>query len=653
MIKAKKLNSLIIAFALILTSCVGEGGSSKKGRFSTSSSTDSINNGGGSGTDGSGAVAGGDSNIGDGENISIGTQVELMHFVDPFDGTYKKKLTLPKNFTGLLYLSGLNISTLSNKLVYARFVFGKDYEPVTIQGTIGRAPGITPQTDVEVLILDMASHPFENLKLLYDLYDYNDYADEGITGGLADIVVDPRDPGLYCRGLNLLDDKTFDSGITDSQCDGVKGDGSQEVCKYTYARIEDTGLYYDTSTANLPLYPTEPQVALGSNDYESDPFSTHVKRCLPDSVNREIIEQALNTTLGSGVSNGSQVDLNGDFCGDVPGESCYTYRGPYRAIDSGAWQITGAGILSDVGAAGLTTDGTAYTVKAAGLFKKSFSGLAGYQSLMFPRFGKLDLSAGVEYIGSTTPFIDTITSYTTRFLSIAGETDYVEGCNIRATNYDSNTQEGISSCNVTARVELFYKDVNGSEVSITKSNNIVLQLVRSSLTDYRGQEVLYTSMKSCSSSQTCGGSECCFNQRCWSKELVSQCLEDVPIVGNKGVGLQCATDYECSSLCCNQTTGTCAVHVNTDADQVFCSKAPGQACVAKEWCRQENVPNCYIVKTGADNTGQPTCALRCYNVPTFGDCTNGTCTPPVIPAVPVFDPAAPDCSTAINPPTFN
>jgi hypothetical protein len=641
MIKARKINSLLIAFALILSSCVGEGGSSKKGRFSATTSSDSTNNSGGSSSEGEGAVPGDGSNIGEGSSVSVGTQVELMHFVDPFDGTYKKKLTLPKNFTGLLYLSGLNISSLADKLVYARFVFGKDYEPVTIQGTIGRAPGITPQTDVEVLILDMANHPFENLKLLYDLYDYNDYADEGRVGGKTDIVTDPRDAGLYCRGLNLIDDKTFDSGIADSQCDGVKGDGSQEVCKYTYARIEDTGLYYDSLTANLPLYPTEPQVALASNDYSSDPFSSHVKRCLPDTVNQAMIEQTINTSLPSGVSNGSKIDTAGNFCGDVPGEDCYTYRGPYRGIDTGAWQITGSAVYSDVGA----------TVAPSGLFKKQFFGLVGYQSLMFPRFGKLDLSAGVEYIGSTTPFVDT--SYSTKFLSIAGKSDYVEGCNIRATNYDSTTQEGISSCNVTARVELFYKDVNGSEISITKSNNVVLQLIRSSLTDYRGQEVLYTSMKSCSSSQTCGGTECCFNQRCWSKELVSQCLEDVPIVGNKGVGVQCGTDYECSSLCCNQTTGTCAVHVNTDADQVFCSKAPGQACVAKEWCRQENVPNCFVVKTGADNTGQPTCALRCYNVPTFGDCTNGTCTPPVIPPVPVFDPANPDCSTAIDPPTFN
>jgi len=375
-----------------------------------------------------------------------------------------------------------------------------------------------------------------------------------------------------------------------------------------------------------------------------------MKRCLPDSIDKDLTQKVLNisaTSFNNVAAGGiltsdgnSKVDISGNLCGDVVGEECYSYFGPYRDIDKGSWQISSSAVFSDVNV----------TTAPTGIFKKSF-GTTGYQSLMFPRFGKMDLNTGIEYIGSTTPFLDT--SFDVTFLSSVGETTYMNGCNIRATNYDSNTQEGISSCNLTARVELFSKDASGKETIITTSNNIVLQLIRSSLTDYRGQEVLYTSMKTCSSSQTCGGSECCFNNRCWSKELVSQCLEDVPIVGNKGIGLACQTDYECSSLCCNQTTGTCAVHLNTDSEQVFCSKSPGQTCVAKEWCRQENIPNCFVVKTGADSTGQPTCALRCYNVPTFGDCTNGVCTPPSIPNVPAFDPSAPDCTDAIDPPTFN
>ncbi|PIK15314.1 hypothetical protein [Halobacteriovorax sp. JY17] len=635
MAETKRLLTLITLSALLFTSCVGEGGSGRKTRFSNNSTTD-LNGGTGGDTGGnSGATPGSGDTIGEDGGVSIGSQVELMHLVDPFDGTYKKKLTLPKNFTGLLYLSGLNISSLSDRLVYARFVFGKEYEPVTVAATIGRAPGITPQTDVEVVILDMANHPFENMRLSYNLFDYNEYADEGRANGLADVVSDPRDPGLYCRGLHAKDDKTFESGVGNSSCDTAG-----EVCKYTYARVEDIGLYYDTDTASLPFAPTEPHVALASNDYEAEPFSNSIKRCLPDTIDKAINEKVLGVTFTGGFGYGVKVDTNGGVCGDDPGEDCYTYYGPYRDIDRSSWQISGAAIYSDTSAATAPT----------GIYKKSF-GVNGYESFLFPRAGKMELQSGVEYIGSATPFVGT--SFDTTFLTASGESDYLFGCSMRATNYDSNTQEGIGSCNVTARVELFTKDATGQETIITQSNNIVLQLIRPSLTDYRGQEVLYTSMKSCSSSQTCGGSECCFNNRCWSKELVSQCLEDVPVVGNKGVGESCQTDYECSSICCNQTTGSCAVHLNTEDEQVFCSKSPGQSCVAKEWCRQENVPNCFIVKTGANNVGQPTCALRCYNVPTFGDCTNGTCTPPEIPPVPAFDPSNPDCSEAINPPTFN
>ncbi|MFT6604586.1 MAG: hypothetical protein ACJARO_002109, partial [Bacteriovoracaceae bacterium] len=84
---------------------------------------------------------------------------------------------------------------------------------------------------------------------------------------------------------------------------------------------------------------------------------------------------------------------------------------------------------------------------------------------------------------------------------------------------------------------------------------------------------------------------------------------------------------------------------------VLCSKAPGQACVAKEWCRQENVPNCLKVKTGTTPAGQVTCALRCYNIPTFGECKNGTCEPPQVPDPDPFDPSDPNnCDSAVDPP---
>ena len=62
------------------------------------------------------------------EEDVVQTAVELRHFIDPFDGTYKTKLTIPKNYKGNLYLAGLNIATLRNKLVKVRFKIGRELE---------------------------------------------------------------------------------------------------------------------------------------------------------------------------------------------------------------------------------------------------------------------------------------------------------------------------------------------------------------------------------------------------------------------------------------------------------------------------------------------------------------------------------------------
>ena len=158
-------------------------------------------------------------------------------------------------------------------------------------------------------------------------------------------------------------------------------------------------------------------------------------------------------------------------------------------------------------------------------------------------------------------------------------------------------------------------------------------------------------MKTCSTSNACGNSECCFNDRCWDRSLVSQCLEDANVEGNREVGETCSSDYECASFCCNQSSGRCAVHVNNSETKVLCSKAPGQACISKEWCRKENITECFIVKTGLSPTGTQECALRCYNIPTHGDCIEGICKPPPPKQVPTFDSTKPDCTKGIDPPT--
>ncbi len=168
----------------------------------------------------------------------IAPTTEVRNLVDPYTGSYVSKLSLPKNYAGKLYLGGLNITSLASKLVSVRFKFGRELEPVTIPATVGRAPGIIPQSDVEVLMLDLSDKPFDNMRLVYDLFDYSDYASTDTP------VVNPRDKNLYCRGLTLDYDPTFAMTTENSACDTAG-----EKCLYAFAKIKDNG-YVDSGTTD-------------------------------------------------------------------------------------------------------------------------------------------------------------------------------------------------------------------------------------------------------------------------------------------------------------------------------------------------------------------------------------------------------------------
>ena len=115
-----------------------------------------------------------------------------------------------------------------------------------------------------------------------------------------------------------------------------------------------------------------------------------------------------------------------------------------------------------------------------------------------------------------------------------------------------------------------------------------------------------------------------------------------------GIGESCSSDYECTSLCCNEK-GRCAAHGPTGGGGM-CSKAPGLSCISSEFCRIENVKQCFIINTGFNSSGDRTCSLRCYDIPMSGTCENLTCVPPRTPQVPDFNPNNPDCSSAIDSP---
>lgn len=629
----KWLDVMIVASSLLMTSCLSQNGSGK-GRAKVSQGVTTNAPGNNTGGGGNGSAPGND-NVGNStDQILENGTVELRHFVDPFDGTYKTKVTIPKNFTGLLYLSGINVSSLTSKVVSVRFRFGRAREEVIIPAVISRAPGIIPQTDIEVLIMDMKNRPFEKIRLLYDLYDYNDY--DADDDGIEEIepVLDERNSGLYCRGLKLEDDPTFSDGDTDK--DGLC-DEANDVCQFGYAKVIDQGLVKNSD--GLAIVPSNPQIDINKTGYTSDSATNTLTKCLPDANDLNTFLGVTNlsgfTSLDYGVPN--NISLDG---------GTYTYNGPYRPIARDEWEVREAAVF---GATGLFKDLMPNTPSAtASDFNKA--ALGGIKSYLFPRSGKMSLQANIGHWSSIGPY-DTSRALTS--LVAGGTSAYMDGCNIRVSNYDKNINEGIQSCNVAATVSLITTNIATGEVEeITTSNEVKLQLVRASVTNFEGKEVLYSSMKTCTNSSACGINECCFNNRCWGKELVSQCLEDAPTIGNRGIGQACSTDYDCTSICCNASTGTCAVHDNKQTPPVLCSKSPGQFCIAKEYCRKENINQCFIVKTGIDPQGKKTCALRCYNVPTFGDCKDGVCSPPVVPEIPSFDPSSDTaCDEAIDPPT--
>lgn len=617
----KLLNLSILMGSLILSSCVQNSSSGGRTKTSTGSSL--------TGTKNSATGAGSLPN-----NTGVGTgdatqsiKVELSHLVDPFDGTYKKKVSIPKNFKGNLYLAGLNISAIQDKLVKVRFNFGTDNQSVTLNATVARAPGIIPTTEIQVLVIDMNSKPFSKMRLGYDLYDYNDYAADPSKVP----VTDPRDGGLYCRGLQLVNDPTFDNTSTSATCSSAT-----DKCLYAYAKVVDATLYsssYNSST-NTTTYttslPTRPQVwSYGTNGVRSPSMATAAaSSCLPDyeDVNGmntlfELSPYLTGLTFNTVISDYKVVN-------SVPVQTySRIYRGPYRAINETAWNIQGSAIFNS----------------SKGLFELAYGSFTGYRSLLFPRAGTISLSQDVHYQGST----DRFGLRGPLVADATGTSKYVDGCNIRIMNYDPASTEGIQSCNVNGSIEVFYMKDN-VEVSITKSTSIKLQLLRPSLTNFEGKEVLASAFKQCESSSTCGSSECCFNKRCWSKELVTQCVDQTPVIGNQEIGANCSSDYECSSLCCNQSTGSCQPHNPNGTVPVLCSKTAGQRCVAREFCKPEFVATCKLTKLSTLNAnGGVACAMRCPAVETYGECTSGYCVPPVVPAVPAWDGL--DCTGAVDP----
>lgn len=556
------IHSIILGGSLMvgMSACMPQSTlGARRATASLSGSSGASNGNGG----GNGALAGTTTTVG---TTTVTTKVELSHFIDPFTGTYKKKISIPKNYKGYLYLSGLNLPSLAGKLVQVRFNFGVDRQSFTYPATLTLAPGLINGINIQVLAVDMNTRPFQDTRLPYDLYDYNDYA------GNASLlpVTDPTDGMLYCRGLSLADDPTFIPATPGATC--ALG---TDKCLYAYAKVADSG-FFDGQVYSTPSTPSI---------WES------------------------TTVLSNSLLSSMCVT---DYGPHTRFSSIAGYSGPYRPINYEAWEIKEAAIA---GANGLFESASSFLESGASTW---------YQSHLFPRAGTISLNSGKNYFGSTDRFglRDVSTSLST------GTSNYVDGCNIRVMNYNPDLNEGIGSCNVTASIDVFYKN-GATEVSVLSSKDLKLQLLRASVTNSVGQQVLASNFKVCTASTTCGINECCYNNRCWSKDLVSQCVDGISQTGYRSVGTSCTSDFQCGSLCCNNSTGLCAPHNPAATVPVMCNKVAGQACVSREFCAQENIPICKLYKNGYDLNGRLRCIVQCRTEATYGTCTAGRCVAPV------------------------
>lgn len=660
----KKFLSQLLVMIFILTSCMPADMPSSQLASQTPGKIGGV-------TSGNGAGSGDDEESID---TNILPKVELRHLVEPNlstdtnystgigsagGGSYVRKLTLPKNFAGRMYVGGINIGTLTSRFVRVRFKFGLNKEVVEIPATVAKAPGITPQTDIHVLVLDLRAEPFRKIRLNYDLYDYNDYATnpDGTLAAGVEPVQDNRNSNLYCRALKVEDDPTF---VGVGACDGAESTLGQpeEECLYSYARVMDQGLVKQSGLVKVPLMPSFPQVksVIGSN-YFQDYMSMKLMKPLPNIIptsSANTFSGLRFSDLASPVgSSDSKAVTFADWSARNFLGSDYYYRGPYRLVNLPEWQFKfseldgrrrlfrkNSWVNYDPAVGGPLPDDN----QIAPTQKKLY-----FNSYLFPIATKLDLTGGLPHLSSSQ--VDGVRSEQT--LSVDGKTLWMDGANARAQskNYDL---EHIGSCNVSATIEVIAKDDNGVDYLVSSTNEVKLQLVRPA--QYKtdtGNEVLYQNFKSCSNNAGCGGSECCFNNRCWDNTLVSQCF-DQNATGNKIIGENCSTDLECSSLCCNKTSGQCAPHNTLLSPPVLCSKPIGDSCISKEWCQKTTVRKCYIVKTGTDPvSGKTTCNQICYDVPEYGECASGVCIPPVQENYAPFDPSAEGaCDGAVPPPKF-
>ena len=102
---------------------------------------------------------------------------------------------------------------------------------------------------------------------------------------------------MYCRGLRLEHDPTFEGTSTNSKCDEIG-----EKCLYAYAKVVDNGIAErsdreDSSSEVVSIVPSLPQIDVTEAGYQNENVAIREKRCLPDSIDADTFELFMKNSL--------------------------------------------------------------------------------------------------------------------------------------------------------------------------------------------------------------------------------------------------------------------------------------------------------------------------------------------------------------------
>jgi hypothetical protein len=634
-----KLFHYLLLLAIVF-SCVGQPESKRKlgTNLDTASNDDEDDTGTGTGVG---------TDIGSGNPLGIGS-IELTEFVSPQTSRLVSKLSIEKNFGGILYINGANISALSGHLITVRFNFGRNLEPVDVPAVIARSDKVIPRSNALMIAVDFKSRPFASLKLPYDLFDYNNYVNSSNVEANTP-VTDPYNENLYCRGLRLNHDTTWIDSNRDGKCAST-----DEKCLYAYAKILDTGLFTSTGAALYPAFPQLDHAGTGYiNDTSasnfSDPTSIQRSKCLPDSnsAGNLVGTGASPGTLGNSYIVGSTSLSYNDQVAHVRVvnnqtlRTDYIYKGPYRPTATSLWEIQGDALFSTT----VSLSNPGY-----GIFRKFLSGTsnatqkieAGYKSYLFPRAGRMSLRAGVDHFSSSGAF-DNARNFNAG-LGSNGSTGFMDGCNLRVSSYNYTNDENIASCNVTATIQILARDDKNPQTIVHTGTKLKLQVIRDTLKTTGNVEVLHESRPFCGTSNACSSDECCFNNRCLKSSQIGSCPDFQEIPAFTKESGRCRSDFDCVTFCCMNAgtdsvtglgTGQCAVKPG-DPLSPFCNKPTfgSQKCLTGDQCSvkcqkvrvkiltqsiQDDGKNCKICEIFLTATGLCNSNNLCVDAPDIPD----------------------------------